>query len=329
MNSRWYILTTTIAVLITSILVFGEDGISIFLLAVAFACLFIRKSAIIQAAFLLITFSIAIGLIYSSLMQPSERARRMQCTNQLKQIGLALQNYQTAYKCFPPAYIADKNGKPMHSWRVLILPYLERHDLYNMYRFNEPWNGPNNSKLLPKRDRVYQCPSDVNTEKSESTSTNYVALVGKNTAWPLENSTSLADMRSRGIAKTILVIEARDPNIPWISPIDFLVDHCSTGNASLLSNIQHAHLRNNGYFYHPTPLGANAVCADGTVRSLPANMLKSDKLEKLFAIGGYDENMAGDTLLAEDLQVNWYNCIALALWVLSVLALLYWAVQTR
>src|SRR5436190_7601184 len=68
-----------------------------------------------------------------------EAARRMQCSNHLKQIGLALQNYHDEYKSLPPAYIADTEGKPMHSWRVLILPFMEQKPLYDKYDFNEPW----------------------------------------------------------------------------------------------------------------------------------------------------------------------------------------------
>src|SRR5438105_1376638 len=74
-------------------------------------------------------------------------ARRNACGNNMKQIELALLNYHDANKSFPPAYVADAEGKPMHSWRVLILPYLERNDLYQQYDFNEPWNGPHNSRL--------------------------------------------------------------------------------------------------------------------------------------------------------------------------------------
>jgi len=96
-----------------------------------------------------------------------------------------------------------------------------------------------------------------------------------------------------------------------------------------LTRIRGPHLRYNGYFYHPTPSGVNALFADGSVRFLPASMLTPDKLEKLFSIGGYDENLDRNDSLPEDLQINWYNCIILALWILSVVVLLYWAIRTR
>ena len=55
------------------------------------------------------------------------------CLNQIRQFSLAMQNYASANMHFPPAYVADENGKPMHSWRVLLLPYIEQDDLYNRY----------------------------------------------------------------------------------------------------------------------------------------------------------------------------------------------------
>src|SRR5437867_4482802 len=90
-----------------------------------------------------------LGLLVALLLPATrsggrEAARRMQCSNYHKQIGLALQNYHDDYHSFPPAYIADADGKPMHSWRVMILPYMERKGLYDKYDLNEPWNGPNN-----------------------------------------------------------------------------------------------------------------------------------------------------------------------------------------
>ena len=79
----------------------------------------------------LFLFVIAISLpdVHSARMA----ARRSKCTSHLKQLGLALQNYNDVYKCFPPVCTTDANGKPMHSWRVLILPFLEEKALYGKY----------------------------------------------------------------------------------------------------------------------------------------------------------------------------------------------------
>ena len=94
-----------------------------------------------------------------SVKQAREAAQRSTCKNNLKQIGLALHNYHDRYQSFPPAFVADENGKPMHSWRVLLLPYLDQADLYARYNFNEPWNGPNNLKLGDEIPEVYGCPN--------------------------------------------------------------------------------------------------------------------------------------------------------------------------
>jgi hypothetical protein len=71
----------------------------------------------------------------------------LRCAQNLKWICLALHNYEAANGAFPPAYVADADGKPMHSWRVMILPYAEEPALYKKYRFDEPWDGPNNRQL--------------------------------------------------------------------------------------------------------------------------------------------------------------------------------------
>ncbi|MEZ6114117.1 MAG: DUF1559 domain-containing protein [Pirellulaceae bacterium] len=83
-------------------------------------------------------------MLLPAVQTAREAARRSQCSSNLKQIELALHNYHDTFKSFPPAYIADANGRPMHSWRVLILPFMEQRELYDQCRFDEPWDGPNN-----------------------------------------------------------------------------------------------------------------------------------------------------------------------------------------
>ncbi len=149
-----------------------------------------------------------------------EAARRMQCSNHLKQIGLALQNYHDTYGSLPPAYIADQTGKPIHSWRVLILPFMEQKPLYDKYRFDEPWDGPNNAKLHNRIVEVFCCPSRPKQQPKSETS--YVAVIGPQTAWPERNATKMSDFKD-GTSNTILVVEIANSGIHWMEPRDLHV----------------------------------------------------------------------------------------------------------
>jgi hypothetical protein len=90
---------------------------------------------------------VLLGLLLPAVQSARETARRMQCANNLKQISLAMLSYEQQYHSLPPAFVADKNGRPMHSWRVLLLPYLDCKPLYDAYHFDEPWDGPHNRAL--------------------------------------------------------------------------------------------------------------------------------------------------------------------------------------
>ncbi|HLA85507.1 MAG TPA: DUF1559 domain-containing protein [Thermoguttaceae bacterium] len=146
-----------------------------------------------------------------------EAARRAQCLNNLRQLGLALHEYHNVYGSFPPAYVADQHGRPMHSWRVLILPFLEQKDLYNQYRFDEPWDGPNNRKLHDKMPEVFRCASRPSGSNPYETS--YVAVTGPHTAWRDDRPVKLSEITD-GSKTTILLVEMKDSGINWMEPRD-------------------------------------------------------------------------------------------------------------
>lgn len=147
---------------------------------------------------------------------PREVPRRMQCGNNTKQIVLALQNYHDTYQVFPPAYFTDQAGKPTHSWRVLILPFMEEKPLYDRYRFDEPWDGPNNRKLHGEIVRAYQCPSDTNPNRWE---TSYLAVIGKDYFFTGPTSRTMAEVTD-GTAYTLAVVEVKHSGIHWMEPRD-------------------------------------------------------------------------------------------------------------
>ena len=147
---------------------------------------------------------------------PRRAAKRSECADNLRQISIALQNYHDVYKRFPPAYLADQTGKPMHSWRVLILPFMEQKPLYDQYRFDEPWDGPNNRRLHAAALNLFECPAE---SKHGTGHTSYVAVVGPGTAWPGAKTIDIADIKD-GTSNTILVVEVKNSGIHWMEPRD-------------------------------------------------------------------------------------------------------------
>jgi prepilin-type processing-associated H-X9-DG protein len=109
-------------------------------------------------------------------------ARRFQSVNNIKQIGLAFHNYHNAKGHFPAAVnYGGKSKKVPYSWRVAILPYLEQQELYNAYNFDEPWDGPNNRKLIDKMPATYSYPG-VEGTLPKSGYCSYFAFTGPSTA---------------------------------------------------------------------------------------------------------------------------------------------------
>ena len=141
-------------------------------------------------AVVLLIFFLLAGMLLPTVSTPPEHSRRTQCLNNLRQIGLAIHNYESHNRHFPPAYVADENGKPMHSWRVLILPYLEQQALFDRYDMDEPWNGPNNSKLHDEIVDVYHCPSS----NSDLKYTDYVLITGEGTSFVSDQTSGFSDI---------------------------------------------------------------------------------------------------------------------------------------
>jgi Protein of unknown function (DUF1559) len=185
---------------------------------------------------------------------------------------LAVANYHETYDCFPPAYVADRDGKPMHSWRVLILPYLEQRDLYRAYNFDEPWNGPNNRKLASRIGNIY-LRSGLESDLIQTTS--FVAVVGPRTMWPGSKPKSRQDLGDR-THETLMVVEVPDGQILWMEPRDLEFD-------SMSFRINDGSGRGLGSRLG----GARVVSADGTVRTLPDDF-DANKLRAMLRVNGGD-----------------------------------------
>jgi len=147
--------------------------------------------------------------------------------NNLKQIGLALHTYLDANRHFP-ANSYDKAGKPLLSWRVHILPYLEQNALHARFKLDEPWDSPANKPLSETVVRVYQMPGRPTARLGETYFQTFVGpkdvridrrpwLVAGNPKGP--NIGDIAD----GISNTVMVVEAATA-VSWAKPDDLPYD---------------------------------------------------------------------------------------------------------
>ena len=214
-----------------------------------------------------------IGILLAFLL-PARRsargaARRTQCKNNLKQIALALLNYESAYHALPPAYTVDANGKPLHSWRTLILPYLEENALYERIDRTKAWDDPVNAEAVKSFVSTYRCPDAIGPEHH----TIYMAIVTANSGFRAPEPRLLSEITDKH-AETLMVVESElDHSVPWMAPRDadeelFL---------ALGPKSKHAHSG-----------GMHAVFVDGTVRFLDANMEPKTR-RALISIAGKEQ----------------------------------------
>lgn len=172
--------------------------------------------AVVGLAFAAVcAIGILLALLLPAVQAAREAARRSQCANNMKQITLAMLNYNEVYGTFPPAYLADENGRPMHSWRVLLLPFMEQEDLYEQYNFDEPWDGPSNSLLAAQIPAVYRCPSAM----LAADETHYVVVDGPGYIFEGDGACEIEDIVD-GTSNTILIVEAPDNSVNWMQPVD-------------------------------------------------------------------------------------------------------------
>ena len=220
-----------------------------------------------------IVFLVIVGLLLGAAIQSARQAAFSNCCDcHLKQLGIALQNYHDTHKVFPPAFIADADGKPMHSWRVLLLPYLEEQELYKRYRFDEPWDSPHNRKLADEINVTqFRCPA-ANGPANE---TSYVVVCDPETLFPGYHGRSIRDVRD-GTSKTISIVEVANSGIHWMEPRDLTLDEALAGinppNRSPAISSSHSG-------------GAMVGWADAHVSFLP-NDLAIDKLRALLTASG-------------------------------------------
>ncbi len=166
------------------------------------------------------TTAIAIGMLLPAVQKVREAAQRTSSINNLKQIALAMHNYNSTFGAFPAAAICDKKtGKPLLSWRVAILQYIEEEALYKQFKMDEPWDSEHNLKLAKNMPKVYFHPK---ANKPGDNKTHYRLFYGKGAAFELNKPSGLAQITD-GSSNTLMVVEAEE-SVVWTNPNDLAFD---------------------------------------------------------------------------------------------------------
>jgi hypothetical protein len=164
------------------------------------------------------TSGVLVALLLPAVQSAREAARRAQCTNNLKQLALAAHNFHDV-KGFFPQDITDKDGKPLLSWRVSILPFVEQGELYNKFKHDEPWNSPHNKELLKEMPPLFGCPSRA---RPEAFTTTYRGFSGQGALFESGQNIAIAAITD-GTSNTIMITESKEA-VPWTKPSDLAFD---------------------------------------------------------------------------------------------------------
>ena len=238
-----------------------------------------RKAAftLIELLVVIVIIGVLIALLLPAVPAAREPARRMQCSNNMKQIVRAFHNYHDEHGHFPPAYTVDEDGKPLHSWRVLILPYMEQKALYEKIRLDEPWDSEYNRQFHSSdgvqrsnasTSAIFQCPSCPRDAVLGSGGSSYSIIYGAETAFTGSEPKKKEEITTK-LSDTIFLVERRTP-VNWMDPSREITFEtaCKGINVDAMGISS----------YHPG--GANTAMGDGAVRFI-ADTIDGEVLRKM------------------------------------------------
>ncbi|MGV3485807.1 MAG: DUF1559 domain-containing protein [Planctomycetaceae bacterium] len=163
---------------------------------------------------------ILVGLLLPAVQAARVAAQRTTTANHFKQVLLAFHNYHDVHRQLPPPAITDASGKPLLSWRVAILPFVEEQALYEQFHLDEPWNSEHNLPLSKRLPAVYAA-QGVKLEPGETV---VHAVVGETIGLRPKDRTRFHDFLD-GTSNSILVVQTKpDSAVPWSKPEDVTID---------------------------------------------------------------------------------------------------------
>jgi hypothetical protein len=199
---------------------------------------------------------------------PSGPVARKNSVASLKKLAVAFHRFADDHQGeMPPAAVYGKDGRPLYSWRVLLLPYLGEKKLYEQFKLDEPWDGPHNKSLLSKMPAVF---APVGGEARKTHRTYYQVFVGPDTAFQAKNRGPLLPASfPDGTSNTLLIAEAAEA-VPWSAPRD--LEYSAKKPVPKLGG--------------PFPDGFHAALADGSAHFFKKGQLSEQTLRAAITPAG-------------------------------------------
>jgi hypothetical protein len=146
-------------------------------------------------------------------------AKRKKCEHSLRQLAEAVKLYSEKLDKLPPRAKYSADGKPLLSWRVLLLPFGGENELFKQFHLDEAWDSPHNKPLLAKMPKIFAMPAE---SSSQPTLTSYQVIVGKGTLFQDAGGMPLRHL-PKGGEQALMIVEAGQA-VPWTKPEDVVID---------------------------------------------------------------------------------------------------------
>jgi hypothetical protein len=237
---------------------------------------------------IVLSIVLVVGIFVPFVVRIRGAAERLQCSNNLKLIAIAVLNYHDTYGKFPPgtrpSVEVPIDKRP--SWMFEVLPFVESDPTYSMAAKDQSWDAPAN-RILLENWRCYMCPSGPTLHSAYSSGlTHYVGIAGLGedaATFPLGDSrigifgydrqVSREDVKD-GISNTLMVMETRRDNGPWAAGGPSTIRGLDPDDAPYFGSGRQfggMHLGSQSFFQRRSPV-TNCACADGTVRAISSSI---------------------------------------------------------
>jgi hypothetical protein len=221
---------------------------------------------------------------------PAPFENPMELRNNLMQIALAMHNYHDAFGAFPTAARYDaKKTKPLLSWRVSLLPYLEQQALYDKFHLDEPWDSPHNKALIEQMPAIYRSPGRPGMKAG---TTCYVLPTGEQAIFSGTDVATALHSVTDGTSNTVMVMHTTEKRaVVWTKPDDYVLDAKTLRDALFVK-----------------PVGEALVSfADGSVRGLPGTRDDAALLALFTSRGGEEVQYVGEPTLTNQPSTFWFS----------------------